>query len=74
VGLLPYSAFLLNKDFMKVFVKQLQRWVEVTPDNKEILTKFGALKPIENDAQNNKGTDKPISGNTKRTRKPRKSA
>ena len=57
---------------MKVFVKQLQRWVEVTPDNQEILTKFGALKPIENDAQDNKGTDKPISRNTKRVSKPRK--
>jgi hypothetical protein len=71
---LPYPVFLLNKDFMKVFVKQLQRWVEVTSDNKELLTKFGALKPVQNDTQNNKGTDKPISGNTKRTRKPRKSA
>jgi hypothetical protein len=70
---LPYPAFLLNKDFMKVFVKQLQRWVEVAPDNKEILTKFGALKPVQNDTQNNKGTDKPTSRNTKRTRKPRKS-
>ena len=68
------SPFFVNISNMKVFVKQLQRWVEVTSDNKEILTKFGALKPIENDAQNNKGTDKPISGNTKRTRKPRKSA
>jgi hypothetical protein len=56
---------------MKVFVKQLQRWVEVTPDNQEILTKFGALKPTENDAQDNQGTDKPISSNTKRARKPR---
>jgi hypothetical protein len=56
---------------MKVFVKQLQRWVEVTDENQQILTKFGALKPIENDAQNNQGTDKPISSNTKRARKPR---
>jgi hypothetical protein len=71
---LPYPVFLLNKDFMKVFVKQLQRWVEVTPDNKEILTKFGALKPTKNDTQDNKGTNEPISRNTRRTRKPRKSA
>jgi hypothetical protein len=66
------SRFLLKKDFMKVFVKQLQRWVEVTDENQELLIKFGALKPIEHDAQDNKRTDKPISGNTKRVSKPRK--
>jgi hypothetical protein len=59
---------------MQVFVKQLQRWVEVTDENKELLTKFGALKPTKNDTQDSKGTDKPISRNTKRVGRPRKSA
>jgi hypothetical protein len=68
---LPF--FYLTKNFMIVFVKPLQRWVEVTDENRELLTKFGALKTIENDAQNNKGASKQVSSNTKRTRKPRKS-
>ena len=58
---------------MNVFVKQLQRWVEVTDENRELLTKFGALKPVENDVKNSQRSSEPISGHTKRTRKPRKS-
>jgi hypothetical protein len=57
---------------MKVFVKQLQRWVEVTDENRELLTKFGAIKPQQNDVKNSQGASEPISRNTKRGRKPRK--
>ncbi len=57
---------------MKVFVKQLQRWMEVTDENRELLTKFGALKTAEHDTQDSKGGKQSNSGNTKRTRKPSK--
>jgi hypothetical protein len=59
---------------MNVFVKQLQRWVEVTDENREVLTKFGAIKPQQNDVKNSQRSSEPISRNTKRTSKPRKSA
>jgi hypothetical protein len=58
---------------MNVFVKQLQRWVEVTDENRELLIKFGALKPIENDTKDSQGAGKPNSRDTKRTSKPKQS-
>ena len=54
---------------MKVFVKQLDRWLEITDDNRELLIKFGALKTQENDVENNKGRSKQVGGNTKRVGK-----
>jgi hypothetical protein len=56
---------------MEVFVKQLDRWLEITDDNKELLIKFGAIKTQGNDVENNKGGNEQVSGNTKRTRKPK---
>lgn len=54
---------------MKIFVKELARWEEITPENKEILRKFGYIKEVENDVKDNQGTSESNSGNTKRTRK-----
>lgn len=54
---------------MKIFVKELGRWEEITPKNKEILRKFGYIKEVENDVKDNQGTSEYDSGNTKRTRK-----
>lgn len=52
---------------MKVFVKELNRWEEITPENKEILRKFGYIKEVEDDTKDNQRASKQVDSNVKRT-------
>jgi len=50
----------------KVYVKSLNRFLEVSPENISLLSKLGLTEYFEKDADNNKEPSKPTVRNRKR--------